>query len=223
MIVAVPLLLRSFRAYRRGSVRGGLLLAGALSFFLYNGASMAFSATYNDLFLVYTALMSSSLFAFVTLLAGFDTNQLEAMAGGGMPRKGIAVYFFVAGSAVLVLWGMEIVAALLSGEPPANLGPDTTPVTHAFDMGVIAPTAYLSAVLLLKRRPNAYRIGFPIIILNILIGMCVISQTVMQTRLGIVFSMGQMIGIVGSWVLLAGFAVWSAVSMWRNLKEPAGA
>jgi len=221
IVFALPLLAVSFRAYLRGKIRGGLLLAGVLSYFLYNGISMSFAAAYNNLFLLYTALMSASLFAFVVIFSSIDADRLEKLVSDNMLRKRIAAYFFLAGFTVLALWGMEIVAALLSGEPPVLLGPYTTSVTHALDMGVIAPTAFLSGVLLIKRRANACRVGFPIIVLNILIGLCVISQTVMQTLVGVVFSTGQMVGIIGSWTLLAGLAIWSGVSMYRSIREPA--
>jgi hypothetical protein len=42
--------------YRRGSLRGRLLLIGILTYFLYVYASIAFGAAYNALFLVYVGL-----------------------------------------------------------------------------------------------------------------------------------------------------------------------
>jgi hypothetical protein len=43
LFVSVPLLALSFLLYRRGSLRGALLLVGVLGFFLYYSASLAFS------------------------------------------------------------------------------------------------------------------------------------------------------------------------------------
>src|SRR5687768_12092678 len=51
LVLAVPVLIISTFMYRRGSLKGGLLLTGALSYFLYNYTSMGFGAAYNNLFL----------------------------------------------------------------------------------------------------------------------------------------------------------------------------
>src|SRR5688500_15318975 len=46
LAVAVPLLVVAIHLYRRGSLRGGLLLTGTLAYFLYNYASMAVGAAF---------------------------------------------------------------------------------------------------------------------------------------------------------------------------------
>ena len=62
LFLAIPALVVSFVLYRRGSLRGGLVLTGALSYFLYTYISLGFGATYNNLFLVYVLIFSASLF-----------------------------------------------------------------------------------------------------------------------------------------------------------------
>lgn len=68
IFACIPFMIVALLLYRRGSLRGGYLLIGALSFFLYNGASLAFGAAYNSFFLVYIALFAASLFAFILVL-----------------------------------------------------------------------------------------------------------------------------------------------------------
>ena len=53
LLLAIPILVISLLSYRRGSLKGGLFLAGALSYFLYNYTSMGFGAGYNNFFLAY--------------------------------------------------------------------------------------------------------------------------------------------------------------------------
>ena len=86
LFLGVPLLVTSAVLYRRGSFRGALLLAGTLAYFLYNYASMALSAAYNDLFLVYVALFSTSLFAFILVLMSFDLASLPSRFSPALPR-----------------------------------------------------------------------------------------------------------------------------------------
>ena len=65
LILAIPALAFSLSRYHRGSLRGGLLLTGTLAYLLYVYGSMAFGAAYNNLFLVYLALLSASLFGLI--------------------------------------------------------------------------------------------------------------------------------------------------------------
>ncbi len=57
---------------------------------------MAFRAAFNPLFLVYGALFSASLFAFVLALTGIDLQTLPAHLAPQMPRRTIAAFLFVA-------------------------------------------------------------------------------------------------------------------------------
>lgn len=90
LVMAIPLLILSIVLYRRRSLKGGLLLVGVLAYFLYNYGSMAFGAAYNNLFLVYVALFSASLFGLVLALTSFDVQALSAHSPTGSPRPGLA-------------------------------------------------------------------------------------------------------------------------------------
>ena len=92
LVLALPLLVISLVLYRRGSLKGGLLLVGVLAYFLYNYGSMASGAAYNSLFLVYVALFSASLFGLVLSLTSFDVQALPAHFLAGLPRRGIAIF-----------------------------------------------------------------------------------------------------------------------------------
>lgn len=218
LFVSLPLLVLSFALYHRGSLRGGILLIGLLSFFLYYGFSQTFSAAFNSLFLVYTALFSASFFAFVYALTAVDPQSFSGYFSPHGPRRGTAVFMFVTGLGVLVIWLSEIIGPLTQGQVPAEaLGPYTTMVTHAVDMGIIAPTAFLTGVYLLRRVPIGYLLAAPMLILCTLIGAVVIAQTIFQALAGITFPIGVYIGMIGSWVILGLWAIWLAAAFFRSL------
>lgn len=222
LFVCLPLLLVAFWRYRRASLKGGILLIGVLSYFLYYGASLAFSMAFNSLFLVYTALFSASFFAFVYAITAVSPALLAAHLSPNVPRRGMAVFLFVAGLGVLFIWLSEIIGPLLQGEIPAEaLGPYTTMVTHALDIAIIAPATILTAVYLLRRDPVGYLLAAPLLILCALIGVVVIAQTIFQTLAGITLPIGVYIGMVGSWVVMGGFAIWLTLAFFRSLSEPA--
>jgi hypothetical protein len=220
MLVVLPLLWFSWKRYKTGSLHGALLLSGPILFFLYNGVSLAFAAAYNDLFLLYTALMSLSFFAFIYLMSSIQVEEVAIAVSPHMPNKNIAIFLFVSGSVVLLLWGSEIVGSLVSGVDPVYLSRYTTAVTHALDMGIIAPSVFLAGILILKNITQGYRIAFPLLILNVLVGPAVIAQTITQILCGVEFSLGQLIGMIGSWIILAGFGVRAIISLYNGLKVP---
>lgn len=222
LVVSLPLLVIAFLLHRRGSLRGSLLLAGALAYFLYLGATMTFGVAFNRLFLVYVALFSASLFALITALTAVDLQALAGSISPRLPHRGLAAFMLVAGLGTLGLWLSDVVGPLLTGHAPQNLGPYTTMFTHGFDSAVITPAAVLTGICLLQRKPLGYLLTAPILILCVLIGVVVIGQTVSQALAGIVFPIGVYIGMIGSWVVMGGFGIWLALTFFRNVSEPAG-
>jgi len=188
-----------------------------LFYFLYNSASMTFSAAFNALFLVYTALFSASFFAVVLALTSLDADVLVQRAQPGFPRRGTAIFLFVAGFGTLLVWTSELLPPLLAGSAPEVLGPYTTLFTHGLDLAVIVPTTALTGFLLLRRKPLGYLIAAPLLMLISLVGVVVLAQTVSQTLAGLIFPIGVYIGMVGSWMVLGAFAVGLTVAFFRNL------
>jgi hypothetical protein len=219
LFLSLPLLLAGYLAYRRGSLRGSIFLTGMLFYFLYIGATYTFSVIFNSLFLVYTALFSASLFATIVALATFDTQSLADKVTSSMPRRGIALFMFVAGLGTLLLWLSELVGPLLTGQAPANLGPYTTIFTHGFDSAVITPATVVTGIYLLKRKPLGYLLAAPLLILCTIIGVTVIAQTISQALVGITFPIGVYIGMVGSWVVMGAFAVGLMIRFFRSISE----
>jgi hypothetical protein len=47
----------------------------------------------------------------------------------------------------------------------------------------------------------------------------VIGQTLMQLNLGLQFSIGQLIGKVGTWIVMGGIAIWLTIAFLGNLAD----
>ena len=219
LCLVIPLLLTSFYFYRKGSLKAQIFMIGILFYFLYNGASLTFSAAFNSMFLVYTALFSASLFATIYALLGIDTRDLAERIQSGFPQRGMAIYLFFAGIGTLFLWLSELIGPILNGTAPEMLGPYTTMFTHGFDSAVITPAAVLAGVYLLQRKPAGYLLSAPILILSTLIGIVVIGQTISQTLEGIVFPVGVYVGMIGSWVVMGAFAVYFTIAYFRKISQ----
>lgn len=185
LILAVPLLVVAILLTRKGSLRGRLLLTGALGYFLYTYASMAFLTAFNALFLLYVALFSLSLFAFILALSGLDPEFVTRQVGKGFPRTGIIILMFALAAFLTVAW-LGRIRSVMQGVAGANgLESYTTLVIQALDLGVIVPTALLTAVLLLKKNPWGYTLSSVLLCKAALFGAALIAMIVSQTLAGV--------------------------------------
>ena len=121
LIIGLPLLLTGIVLSRKGSLRGRLLLTGALGYFLYTYASMSFLTAFNSLFLVYVALFSLSLFGFILALAGLKPDEVLSHVSDRFPRRTIATYFIVLAAFLALAWLGLVFPPMLKGTPPAGL------------------------------------------------------------------------------------------------------
>ena len=221
LFIVLPLVVVSFVFYRRGSLRGGFLLASALAYYLYYGASLGLIVAYNNLYLVYLALFSASFFAFILSLTMFDWPTLIAHISERLPRRGMAIFMFMVGAGVAFIWLSDVVNAQTTGSVPEALGANISLITYTLDVGVIVPACMLAGIQLLRRDPLGYLLAGVLTILLTLIGAMVIGTTIMQLYLGIEFTPGQMVGKIGTWILMGGIAVWLSIAFLRNLSNSA--
>jgi hypothetical protein len=155
LVLGLPLLAVSFWLAQRGSLRGRLLLAGTLGFILYTYITMCFGAHFNPLFLVYVALFSLSLFAFVLVMMSFDLEALPGRFSAKLPRGWIAGLLCFAAAFLSLAWLGRVAAALAPGAIPA-LENTTSMFIQVMDLGIVVPVCVLAAILLLRRRPWGY-------------------------------------------------------------------
>ena len=116
LLIGLPLLLISFWIYRRGSLRGKVLLTGTLLFFLYSFGSLAIGAAYNNLFLIYIILTMTTSLATFSMLLSFDVQSFPSLFTDRVPQRGISIFFIISGIALFCIWlFLSILPALLAG------------------------------------------------------------------------------------------------------------
>jgi hypothetical protein len=192
LTVGLPLLALSAWLALQGSLRGRLLLTGTLGFFLYTYMSMAMLTSYNVLFLVYVALFSLSLYAFILSMMSFDLEELPRHFSERLPRGWIAGLMFLVGGFLVLAWLGRIVPPLLHGGAPA-LENTTTLVIQAMDLGLIAPLAMLSGLLLLRRSAWGYLLASITLLKGVTLGLGVSAMAINMTLKGVPDSLGIMI------------------------------
>jgi hypothetical protein len=219
LMLGIPLLIVSTLLYRRGSLRGGLLLMGTLVYFLYLYASYGLGTAFNRLFLVYIALFSASLFAFVLIFTSLDRQVLAARFTSGLPRRGVAIFMFASGLVTLVVWLQPLLGALLRDAPPPLLGSYTTNITDVLDLGIITPATFIAGGLILRRDPLGYLVACALLVLEIMLAPMITAQTVSQLLAGVTFTTGAIMGPIAGFMVLALAAIWVLVTLLRALSD----
>lgn len=192
LVVGLPLLVISSIFALRGSLRGRLLLTGTLGFFLYTYMSMATLASYNALFLVYVALFTLSLYAFILCMLSFDLSSLPQAFSEKLPYKWIAGLMFVVGGFLFLTWLGRIVPPLFHKQTPV-LENTTTLVIQFMDLGLIVPLAFLGGYLLLRRNAWGYLLSSIMLTKGVTLGLGVSAMAINMARVGVPESLGIMI------------------------------
>lgn len=222
LLVGVPLLVVATLRYRRRSARGGLLLSGALVYFLYVYATLSFGTAFNALFLVYVALFSASFYALILLVASADIPRFTSHLADGLPHRRIGVFLIASGLLTLVIWLEAPLTSFLTGRPPVLLGHATTLVTHGLDLAIIVPAAFTAGTLVLRRDPRGYLIAVPLLILIAMLVPAIIAMTVSQLQAGVVFTTAEWVGPISGFLVLGGLGIWITAGVLRRLPDGEG-
>ncbi len=185
LFMGIPLLFISMGLYRKNLLRGKLLLAGTLAYFLYTYTSYLMLVDFNSLFLVYVALFSLSLFALILSLMSIEVVSLPGHFSNKLPRKSIASFLFLLASFLLIAWLGRVGPSLLDGQPPVGLDNSTTLVIQALDLGLVVPLSYLAAFLLLKRNAWGYLLSSVVLLKGFTLGTALCAMIVGQLIAGV--------------------------------------
>lgn len=167
IIIGIPLLILSLILIGKDLFKGRLLLTGTLGYFLYAYTSYSFLSMYNELFLIYVALMSLCFFAFTLSIMSFDFNTLKDHFKEQFPIKFISGFLFFIGFAIFMMWIGKIAPFLIDRTAPVGIAHYTTLTIQAMDLGIIVPVSILTGILLIKRNSFGYLLSSVIIIKGI--------------------------------------------------------
>lgn len=161
LIVAIPLLITSLLFAFKGSVRWQLVWMGMLGYMVYNFAFYLFGAAFNNLFLVYVALFSSSIAALILGLSNLDINYIALRFSPKTPVKVISIYIMLI---AIMLFFVEM--GMIYNYFQTGILPETikltghpTSIVFALDLSIVVPVSVVTAILLWKRNTWGYILG----------------------------------------------------------------
>ena len=215
LVVGLPLLIISTWMAFHGSLRGRLLLTGTMGFFLYTYMSMSMLTAYNALFLVYVALFTMSLYAFILCMLSFKLDELPHHFSEKLPRGWIAGVLFAVGGFLFIAWIGRVVPELLHPETPAALENTTTRVIQAMDLALIVPLAVLSGILLLRKSAWGYLLASVAILKGLTMSLAVSTMAINMALKGV----SESVGIMVPFLVLTVLNMVMVVLLLLNIKE----
>lgn len=186
LFVTVPVLLISFFFALKGSKRALLVWLGMLLYTLYSYILYAFFVSFNRHFLVYSATLTLSLYAFIGTLSTMDKAAvMEAVLKNRKNperfKRTTAIVLFVVAAIFYMLWLSEVIPALTGGYTPQSIidnGLPTNPV-HVLDLSILLPGLILTGVMILRGKPLGFVLAPTFFGYAAMLGLAIIAMVIL--------------------------------------------
>ncbi len=155
--LGIPLLLLSLFYTRKRSLKGRFILAGTLGYFLVTYLFYLVMAMYSELFLIYTALLGTTFFAFILTLFSFEVNRLPTVFNESTPVKTAGSFLILNAIMIALLWLGIVVPPIIDGTIiPTETEHYTTLIVQGLDLGLLLPLAVVSGILFIQKKPMGF-------------------------------------------------------------------
>jgi hypothetical protein len=202
LLVEVPVLLLVLARWRRGGAVVDAVLLGVVAFFAYFWVSMVTATAQNRAFPVYVACLGLALYLLLALALRLDVASTAAALPDRPGRRALAAYLLAVAAALTLAWLPGLVGTALTGDVAEAVGPYTSSVTEALDLGIVVPAAVVAGVLVLRRRPAGRVLALVMLVLNVCIGVLLMAQGVAQLVAGIPLTPAEIVAKMATFATL---------------------
>ena len=184
LFLVVPVLMAAVVWSRQGSLIARLVWLGVLAYNVYNYAFYAFGTAFNDLFLLYTATMATSL---VVLVFAMPRVLATVTAHAGAPFRVVGGYLVLVGALFGVVWVVQSLKYVVNDELPKVITDSGihTSIVFALDLTLVVPGLLITGVLLWRRTDAAVALGVVMNVLAVLYMAALAVAGAFQHRAGI--------------------------------------
>jgi hypothetical protein len=151
LIIGVPILLGSLWYARRGKLVGLLFWPGALMYVLYNYVAYVFGTPLSWAFLSYLALVTSSAYTLIGLVASVDGEAVRRRLAGAVPER-LSGGILIGLGILMLVRAVGVIAAALTSRTPVAV----TELSVLIADFLLAPASVVGGVLLWRRNPLGY-------------------------------------------------------------------
>jgi hypothetical protein len=154
LVLGIPVLMISVWLTGRGSTGGLLVWSGALFYFAYSYYFYIIGG-FNALFLVYIAIVSTSLYGLLTLLFAIDPEELRSSFGPRAPARPVGGFFVCIALLFALMWGGMVISSAVVGTPPDEVLRSVVII----DCTVLLPLLFFGGVNLWRTEGWGYVLG----------------------------------------------------------------
>lgn len=153
LVFGLPLLAGTMYLAWTGSMRARIAWLGMTGYFAYNGVMFVLATPFNQLYLVYEAVVALSVWSAVLVVRSIDIADLGRAFSVSFPRRPIAVYLLAVATLNALAWLAGAVPGVLSTAEPAVLsGTGLTSVpTYDQDFAFWIPLMFVAAIWMWRR------------------------------------------------------------------------
>lgn len=207
LAVALPIMLVGMLAAGRGSFRGTMAWIGALGYICYTYTGATFGYPLGELFLIYLALFSLSVWSLILTIGSVDIAAVRAQFDAGVPRRSVAAFEIFVAIMLCLLWLSRIIPNLTADPVPLTVDPYK--FVFGLDLGMVVPLSVLGAVWLWRRLPWGYLISGIMLIKCITMGLALLAMQVLNLMAGQPLDAPE---LIGSYCIIAGGGI--GLSLW---------
>lgn len=211
LLIALPLLGASVGLYfKTKSVAAELVWYSVILFFLYNYAYYVFGAHFNAFYLIHLAIYTLSLIFLVLAVPQLPMDKIRARISPRFPRAWIIGYMLFISVGLLSIYVMQSLVFAFGGALPAIISNSghVTSVVFTLDISLVVAFYILGAVLLWKKNPWGFVIGWMLGIKGSLYMGVLTFASIRSTP-----------NETGLWAVLGLLSVLSVVVLVRNFRE----
>ena len=215
LFLGVPALVTGMLLNSAGRRLGFPVWLGALAFLAYQGVLFLFATPFNELFLVYVAMLSTALWSIAVLMPYVDRQRVDPALAS--PRA-VASYLLVIVVLNTLLWLGRIVPATFADRPTEltdGMGVATNPV-FVQDLVFWLPAVALVAVWLWQRRVRGVVLAAATLVFWQIEAVCVAvdqslghradpASAVAGSGAVVLFAVLFVVGLVPTWLALRAF------------------
>lgn len=178
---AIPLLLWVAWRAMHGSLRSYLVWLGIMAHVVYAYAWLATAVPHNDAFVLYVALLGTSVFAFVTGLFQLVPARVGRAAGERAPVRSTASFLLAIGTVLAVLWLADLLPTIPGHELPERVPANDMPnLVYVLDLAFFVPALIVTGVMLLLRRDAGFVLGAVLLVKITMLGLSLAAAGLFQ-------------------------------------------
>jgi hypothetical protein len=217
LFIAIPVLIIALIGSLRGSRGSRYLLAGSAMYFFITYLFYLAMGMYNQLFLVYAALIGLSFFSLFLVLYQEGSGKIREHFSKKAPEKFSGSFLVFNAVAIALLWLSVVVPPLVDGSVyPDSLDHYTTLIVQGYDLGLLLPVAMVSGILLIRKRDLGYLSGTTYLVFLSLLMTALTAKLIAMAMNGV--------SVVPAIYIIPLFALTSlvcAISMLRSIQSDA--